>query len=231
MITDDIVGATNGSKDRRPRVFSEGGPDGVDSPGRQMARRLDELAGPSRVRLIFRRDRFGRGGDHIPFAEAGLPAIRVTEPLEVYDHQHQDVRVEKGVQYGDLIQYMDFPFVAEVAALNQLLLGELAAAPAPPKSAVLTGAVTPSAKIAVEAEDDPGRKGFEILQRETTDARWHVLRTVDRPGQVVLENTSTDNEYFAVRSVGRRRPPEPRGPLRGGATGSPPAAPPKPPGR
>ena len=202
MITNDIVGATNGSKDRRPRVFSEGGPDGVDSPGRQMARRLNELATPSRVRLIFRRDRFGRGGDHIPFVEGGMPAIRITEPLENYDHQHQNVRVEKGVQYGDLIQYMDFPFVAEVAALNQLLLGELAAAPAPPKSAVLTGAVTPSARIAVEAEEDAGRKGFEILRRETTDPRWHVLRAVDRPGEVVLEGTSTDNEYFAVRSVG-----------------------------
>jgi len=225
MITNDIVGATNGSKDRRPRVFSEGGPDGVDSPGRQMARRLDELAAPSRVRLIFRRDRFGRGGDHIPFVEAGLPAIRITEPLENYDHQHQDVRAEKGVQYGDLIQSMDFPFVAEVAALNQLLLGELAAAPAPPKGAVLTGAVTPAARIAVEAEDDAGRKGFEILRRETTDPRWHVLRAVDRPGEVVLEGTSTDNEYFAVRSVGvngRRGIAVPCVP--------PAAAPPKPPG-
>ena len=232
MITNDIVGATNGSKDRRPRVFSEGGPDGVDSPGRQMARRLDELATPKRVRLIFRRDRFGRGGDHIPFVEAGLPAIRITEPLENYDHQHQDVRAEKGLQYGDLIQFMDFPFVAEVAALNQLLLGELAAAPAPPKAAVLTGAVTPSARIAVQAEDDAGRKGFEILRRETTDPRWHVLRAVDRPGEVVLEGTSTDNEYFAVRSVGvngRRGiavpcvPPPPAQP--------PATAPPKPPGR
>jgi len=231
MVTNDIVGATNGSKDRRPRVFSEGGPDGVDSPGRQMARRLDELATPGRVRLIFRRDRFGRGGDHLPFVEAGMPAIRITEPLESYDHQHQNVRVEKGVQYGDLIQYMDFPFVTEVAALNQLLLGELAAAPAPPKSAVLTGAVTPAARIAVEAEDDAGRKGFEILWRETTDPRWHVLRAVDRPGEVVLEATSTDNEYFAVRSVGvngRRGiavpcvPPPAQPPAA--------AAPPKPPG-
>lgn len=203
MITNDIVGATNGSRDRRPRVFSEGGPDGVDSPGRQMARRFDELAGPDRVRLVFRRDRFGRGGDHIPFTEAGLAAIRVTEPLENYDHQHQDIRTEKGVQYGDLVQFMDFPFTAEVAALDQLLLGELAAAPAPPKAAVLTGAVTPSVKITIEADDDPERKGFEILERETTDPRWHVLRAVDRPGPAVLENTSTDNEYFAVRSVGR----------------------------
>ncbi|HEY0512329.1 MAG TPA: M20/M25/M40 family metallo-hydrolase [Thermoanaerobaculia bacterium] len=240
MITDDIVGATNGSQDRRPRVFSEGGPDGVESPGRQMARRLDELAGPGRVRLVFRHDRFGRGGDHLPFAEAGLPAIRITEPLENYDHQHQDVRVEKGVQYGDLIRYMDFPFVAAVASLNQLLLGELAAAPAPPSAAVLSGAVTPAARIDVQAPDDPQRKGFEILRRETTDPRWHVLRTVDRPGQVALENTSTDNEYFAVRSVGRDGHrsfavpcvPEPRPPV-GSVPPTPPQKKPpqKPPGR
>ncbi|HEY7213696.1 MAG TPA: M20/M25/M40 family metallo-hydrolase [Thermoanaerobaculia bacterium] len=230
MITNDIVGATNGSKDRRPRIFSEGGPDGVESPGREMARRLEELAGRDRVRLIFRRDRFGRGGDHLPFVEAGLPAVRFTEPLEDYNHQHQTVRVEDGVRYGDLVEFMDFPFVAEVASLDQLLMAELAAAPAPPKSAVLSGAVTPSAKIAIEAADDAQRQGFEILRRETTETRWSVLRTVAQPGTVTLANTSTDNEFFAVRSVGRngRRSfavpcvPEPR--PSAGAT-------PKPPGR
>ncbi len=98
---------------------------------------------------------------------------------------------------------MDFPFLAEVAALNQAILGELAAAPAPPKAAVLGGAVTAAARITVEAGPDPDRKGFEILQRETTETRWKVLRTVEQAGQTVLENTSTDNEFFAVRSVGR----------------------------
>ena len=203
MMTDDIVGATNGSPDRRPRLFSEGGPDGVDSPGRQMARLAEELVGRERVRLIFRRDRFGRGGDHMPFAEAGLPAVRFTEPLEDYHHQHQTPRTENGIQYGDLPQFLDFPFIVDVAAVNQRLLAELAAAPAPPKSVVLTGAVTPSAKIAIEAGDDAERKGFEILHRETTDARWSVLRTVAAPGEVVLRGTSTDNEYFAVRSLGK----------------------------
>jgi hypothetical protein len=107
MITDDIVGATNGSADRRPRIFSEGGPDGVESPGREMARLAEEILGRDRVRLIFRRDRFGRGGDHMPFAEAGLPAVRFTEPLEDYHHQHQTPRVENGIQYGDLPQFLD----------------------------------------------------------------------------------------------------------------------------
>jgi hypothetical protein len=203
MITDDIVGATNGSKDRRPRLFSEGGPDGIESPGREMARLAEQLVGRDHVRLIFRRDRFGRGGDHIPFAEAGLPAVRVTEPLEDYHHQHQTPRVEAGVQYGDLIQFLDFPFIADVAALDQRLLAELAAAPAPPKAVVLGGAVTPSAKITIEAADDPERKGFEILHRETTETRWSVLRTVEAPGTVTLEGTSTDNEFFAARSLGK----------------------------
>ena len=202
MMTDDIVGATNGSQDRRPRLFSEGGPDGVESPGREMGRLAEELAGRDHVRLIFRRDRFGRGGDHMPFAEAGLPAVRFTEPLEDYHHQHQTPRVENGIQYGDLLQFLDFPFIAETAAVNQRLLAELAAAPAPPKSVVLSGAVTPSAKITITAGADTGRKGFEILHRETTEARWSLLRTVAAPGEVVLEGTSTDNEFFAVRSVG-----------------------------
>jgi len=203
MITDDIVGATNGSKDRRPRLFSDGGPDGIESPGREMARLAEELVGRKRVRLIFRRDRFGRGGDHLPFVEAGLPAVRFTEPLEDYHHQHQTPRMESGVQHGDLLQYLDFPFIAEVADVNRRLLAELAAAPAPPKAAVLSGAVTPSARIDVQAGEDGARKEFEILHRETTDTRWSVLRTVVAPGQVVLEGMSTDNEFFAVRSVGK----------------------------
>ena len=206
MITDDIVGATNGSADRRPRIFSDGGPDGVESPGREMARLAEEIVGRDRVRLIFRRDRFSRGGDHLPFAEAGLPAIRFSEPLEDYRHQHQTPRVEAGVQYGDLPRYLDYPFIAEVAAINRALLAELASAPGAPGSVLLTGAVTPSAHLAISGGDfdrDPERQGFEILHRETTDTRWSPLRLVAAPGEAVLEGMSTDNEFFAVRSVGK----------------------------
>ncbi len=231
MITDDIVGATNGSADRRPRMFSEGGPDGVESPGREMARLAEELAGRDRVRLIFRRDRFGRGGDHLPFVQAGLPAVRVTEPLEDYHHQHQTPRVENGIQYGDLPQFLDYAFIASVVELDRRLLADLAAAPAPPAAVVLTGAVTPSAHLAITAPDDPARRGFQLLHRETTDTRWSVLREVAAPGDVVLAGTSTDNEFFAVRSVGTNGAlslavpavPAPRPPL-----GAAPAAPPKP---
>jgi len=231
MITCDIVGATNGSPDRRVRVFSEGGPDGIDSPGRQMARLVEEVNGRDKVRLVFRLDRFGRGGDHRPFVEAGLPAVRFTEPLEDYRHEHQTPRVENGVEYGDLVKFMDFDFVAETAVVVEKTLAEMANAPAPPTRVTLGGAVTDSAKIFLESNKDPERAGYEILWRETTDARWSVLRSVDTQGipvapaanvpqaasgappspspsfeenlSWVLSSISTDNHYFAARSVGK----------------------------
>jgi len=155
------------------------------------------------VRLIFRRDRFGRGGDHLPFVEAGLPAVRVTEPLEDYHHQHQTPRVENGIQYGDLPQFLDYAFIADVAALDGRLLTDLAAAPAPPSAVVLSGAVTPTAHLAIAAAEDAERGGFQILHRETTETRWSLLREVAAAGDVALADTSTDNEFFAVRSVGK----------------------------
>ena len=211
MITCDIVGATNGSLDRRVRLFSEGGPDGIDSPGRQMARLVEEVNGEDKVRLVFRLDRFGRGGDHRPFVEAGLPAVRFTEPLEDYRHEHQTPRVENGIEYGDLVKFMDFDFVAKTAAVVQKTLAEMANAPAPPRKATLGGAVTPSAVVFLESEWDAERAGFEILWRETTEARWSVLRTIDTGNRTspsstfeeTLSSISTDNHYFAARSVGK----------------------------
>ena len=245
MITCDIVGATNGavldgsrgparSTDRRVRVFSEGGPDGVDSPGRQMARLVEEAAGRDKVRLVFRLDRFGRGGDHRPFVEAGLPAVRFTEPLEDYRHEHQTPRTENGVEFGDLPKFMDFDQVAATADVVSATLAEMANAPSPPRRVLLGGAVTPDAKISIEGERDAERAGYEILLRETTEARWTVLKTVapaaapppapapppaapspasgaapssPLPLEESLSSTllgiSTDNEYFAVRSVGK----------------------------
>ena len=206
MITCDIVGATNGSPDRRVRVFSEGGPDGIDSPGRQMARLVEEGNGKDKVRLVFRLDRFGRGGDHRPFVEAGLPAVRFTEPLEDYRHEHQTPRTENGIEYGDLVKHMDFDFVAETAVAVQKTLSEMANAPAPPARVTLGGAVTDSAKILLEGHKDPERANYEILWRETTEARWNVLRNADafeENSSSVLSQVSTDNHYFAARSVGK----------------------------
>ncbi len=200
VLNNDIVGATNGSKDLRPRVFCE---DDAATPARQLGLWLDAELGRDAVRVIFHKDRFGRGGDHLPFVEAGLPAVRFTEPLEDYRHQHQNVRIEDGVEYGDLTKFMDYAFLARVAGLNAEAALKLANAPAPPLTAIAEGAVKPDTTITFTAGDDGERKGFEILARDTTEARWSVLKTVEAAGTVTLAGARIDDGVFAVRSVSK----------------------------
>src|SRR5438270_7617513 len=205
MLDDDIVGADPAAgAPHRVRLFSGNGEiDDADSPSRELARAIEEIDGRAAIRMIFRVDRYGRGGDHYPFYKAGLPAVRFTEPLEDYDHQHQTPRKENGIEYGDFEKYLNFTFMGDVARDNAEALRQLALAPAPPANARLTGAVTPDAKVSWSAEDDADRAGFEILWRETTDPRWHVYEFVAEPGEAVLKGVSTDNHFFAVRSVGK----------------------------
>lgn len=200
VLNNDIVGATNGSKDVRPRVFCE---ESETTPARELGLWLDEFLGSRAVRLVFRKDRFGRGGDHLPFLEAGLPAVRFTEPREDYRHQHQTPRVEEGVEYGDLPKFMDFEFLARVARWNADAILRLANAPAPPSSSIVEGAVKPDTTVTFEAGADAERAGFEILSRDTTEARWKVIRKVEAAGSHVLEGVRIDDASFAVRSVGR----------------------------
>jgi hypothetical protein len=200
VLNNDIVGATNGSKDLRPRVFAG---DEAESPGRMLALWLDEYLGVKSVRLVFRKDRLGRGGDHLPFLEAGLPAVRFTEPREDYRHQHQTPRIEDGVEYGDLQKFMDFDFLAKVAQSNADAAIRLANAPAPPASAFSEGAVKPDTTVTFEAGEDAERSGFEILTRDTTEARFSVVQTVPAAGSHVLSGARIDDADFAVRSVGR----------------------------
>ena len=205
MLDDDIVGADPApGGPHRVRLFSGNGEiDDCDSPSRELARAIEEIDGSSAIRMIFRVDRYGRGGDHYYFYKAGLPAVRFTEPLENYTHQHQTPRVEYGVEYGDLEKYLDFHFMGDVARDNAEALRQLAMAPAPPREVRLKGAVTPDAKISWSAEDDPGRAGFEILWRETTEARWQIYDLVPGVGETTLKGVSTDNHFFAVRAVGK----------------------------
>jgi hypothetical protein len=205
MLDDDIVGAdpTAGAP-HRVRLFSGNGEiDDADSPSRELARAIEEVDGRAVVRMIFRVDRYGRGGDHYPFYKAGLPAVRFTEPLEDYNHQHQTPRTENGVEYGDFEKYLNFTFMGDVARDNAEALRQLALAPAPPSKARLTGAVTPDAKVSWSAEDDAERAGFEILWRETSEPRWQVYDFAASPGETVLKGISTDNHFFAVRAVGK----------------------------
>ncbi len=205
MLDDDIVGADPApGAPHRVRLFSGNGEiDDADSSSRELARTIEDADGRDTVRLVFRLDRFGRGGDHYPFYKAGYPAVRFTEPLENYDHQHQTPRREKGVTYGDYVKYLDFRFMGNVARDNAEALRQLALAPAPPTEAVLKGAVTPDAKVSWQAAEDEQRAGFEILWRETTEARWSVLAFEPDAGETVLKGISTDNHFFAVRAVGR----------------------------
>jgi hypothetical protein len=227
MLDNDIVGDDpSPGAPHRVRLFSGNGEiDDCDSPGRELARAIEEIDGRQNIRMIFRVDRYGRGGDHYPFYKAGLPAVRFTEPLEDYHHQHQTPRTENGVEYGDFAKYLNPTFLGNVARDNAEALRQLAMAPAAPTNARLTGAVTPDAKVSWSADDDPERVGFEILWRETTEARWQVYDFATSAGETVLHGVSTDNHFFAVRSVGkngarsiavptemeRRPPPTPTG--------------------
>jgi hypothetical protein len=205
MLDDDIVGADFAAGGpHRVRLFSGNGEmDDADSPARELARTIEEIDGRSTIRMVFRQDRYGRGGDHYPFYKAGFAAVRFTEPLENYDHEHQTLRTENGVEFGDLEKHLNFTFMGNVALANAEALRQLAMAPAPPTKSRLGGAVTPDAKVAWEAAEDAQRAGFEILWRETTDARWQIYQFVESAGETVLRGVSTDNHFFAVRAVGK----------------------------
>lgn len=228
MFTNDIVGNTlggNGVRDRATvRVFSEGVPSseteaeagvrrGVggenDSASRQLARFVKEtgeryVAG-MRVMMVYRRDRYLRGGDHIPFLERGYAAVRFTEPNEEYKHQHQNVRVENGVQYGDLPEFVDFGYVAQVARVNAANLAALALAPARPKNVgILTTRLTNDTDLKWDANAEPDLAGYEIVWRDTTSPVWTNSLTVGRATSYTMKGMSKDNYFFGVRAVDKQ---------------------------
>lgn len=204
----DIVGADPvPGGPHRIRLFSGGGPDGVDSPSRELARATEEIDGRDNIRLIFRVDRLGRGGDHMPFVAAGLPATRFTEPQENYDHQHQTPRTENGIVYGDLEKFLNFDFLRNAAWDNAEALRELALAPAPPSEVTITHVPRTAmgyAWIRWSAPQDAERTGFEILWRETTAPQWSVYEFVPSgTTETTLDGVSPDNHFFAIRCVGK----------------------------
>lgn len=225
MFTNDIVGNTlggNGVRDRKTvRVFSEGVPSnekpeeanvrrGVggenDSASRQLARFIREVSDAyvpaMRVTMVYRRDRYLRGGDHIPFLERGYAAVRFTEPNENYTHQHQNVRVENGVQYGDLPEFVDFAYVANVARINAAALAMLALAPARPKAVnILTARLTNDTDLKWEANNESDLAGYEVVWRETTSPVWTNSHAVGNSTTHTIKGLSKDNYFFGVRAV------------------------------
>jgi acetylornithine deacetylase/succinyl-diaminopimelate desuccinylase-like protein len=216
MITMDIVGGATGSDGvREPwrlRVFSEGVPSegkvvgsDSDSSSRQLARYLEratEDAVPGfDVTLIFRQDRYLRGGDHRPFNALGWPAVRLTEPHENWDHQHQDVRVEDGRSYGDLPDLVDFAYVSRVAAAVAVTSGELALAPPSPRDVRLdVSKLSPHSRLTWSPGGGQPPAGYAILLRRTHEPSWTERRVVGGATDVTLENVSKDDWLFAVES-------------------------------
>ncbi|MGW4607132.1 M20/M25/M40 family metallo-hydrolase [Streptomyces sp. NPDC004532] len=227
MFTNDIVGsstADDGTRDPYTvRLFAEGVPSSEtpeqaairrsvggenDSATRQLSRFVRDVADNDvtgmHVRVVYRRDRYLRGGDHIPFLERSYPAARFTEPAEDFAHQHQDVRVdETGKQFGDLPEFCDFRYIARVARVNAATLWSLAQAPGAPRGAkIITSALTNSTDLVWTRGNEPDLAGYEIVWRETTAPEWtHVIPVGDVTRQGV--DLSKDNVFFGVRAVNK----------------------------
>jgi hypothetical protein len=233
MFTNDIVGNTlggNGVRDRgQVRVFSEGVPSNEtvaeattrrsvggenDSASRQLARFIKEtqetFLPQFKVMLVYRRDRYGRGGDHIPFLERGFPAVRFTEVNEEFRHQHQNVRVENGVQFGDLPEFVDFAYIANVARVNAASLAALALAPSRPKGVMIfSQRLSNDTELKWDANTEPDLAGYEIVWRDTTAAVWTNSKAVGNVTGFTMKGMSKDNYFFGVRAIdkdGNRSP-------------------------
>ncbi len=222
QLNNDIIGNTHGLDGRientSVRVFSEGtratetpaeaktraatGGE-MDAPSRNLARFIAGIAGDYtpgfHVRMILRTDRFGRGGDQLPLQAAGYPAVRLTEADENYTRQHQDIRVENGVRYGDVIEGVDFPYLAKVARLNILTLAALADAPPPPNDVKIKGAVT--ADTTLTWSPSPGAASYRVWWRETTAPFWTQSRDAGSATTLTLKTINIDDYFYGVSAV------------------------------
>jgi hypothetical protein len=225
MLNNDIVGNTHGIetdlKDNRSiRVFSEGIPVVAkgkqlndimalggenDSPSRQLARYIKEVSEryveQLDVKLIYRRDRYLRGGDHFPFQDQGFTAVRITETNEDFTRQHQNIRTENGVDYGDLPDFVDYNYVQKGARMNLSVLANLALAPAQPQNVILVNATVTNRSTLKWEAPAAGKKpaGYYVLMRETTSPYWE--KKIYVIANTLTLDYSKDNYFFAVQSV------------------------------
>lgn len=221
-LNNDIVGNSEGQSGvrdtTRVRVFSEGtktvetaaqaerrryNGGELDSSSRNLARFIDGMAdrylANFDVEMIYRTDRFGRGGDQVEMLRAGFPAVRISEGAENYDRQHQDLRTENGVEYGDTIEGIDFGYLGQVARLNIVSMAALANAPASPLGVTIEGAVKPDTTIKWRAVT--GAAGYRVWWRPTTAAQWTYSRWAGSATELVLRNIVIDDYFFGVSAV------------------------------
>jgi Zn-dependent M28 family amino/carboxypeptidase len=223
----DIVGSSlggNGIRDPHTiRLFSEGVPTSAtpdqisslqtiggenDSAARQLARYVKETGENSatrmRVKLVWRRDRFLRGGDQISFLQRGFPAVRFTEPNENFNHQHQDVRVENGVQYGDLPQFVDFPYLARVARVVGSSLAALARSPrAPTHARIISANLSYDTELRWDPDPEPDVVGYEVVWRDSTEPLWTHARLVGNVTDYTIVGLNKDDNQVGVRAIDR----------------------------
>jgi hypothetical protein len=187
------------------RILSTGGE--LDTPSRQLARYVvrsaDRYVPTLQMQMIYRLDRFGRGSDHTPFFLRGFPAVRISETHEDYDRQHQDVRVENGIEYGDVADAVDFPYATRITALNAAAAAELAWAPASPRNATIRGAVQPHTTLRWDAVPSESLAGYRVYWRSPTSPTWDHSRWVGNVTEHTLENLVIDNYFFGVAAVSR----------------------------
>jgi len=226
VLNNDIVGSSRsegGGIDRGTvRLFAQGVPpvpspsdslvelikDGGenDTPPRELARAVRDIAAayvPSmRVEIIYRADRYLRGGDQLPFLENGYPAVRFTEPAEDFRHQHQNVREEGGVQYGDTPERLDFAYAADVARVNAAALAVLARAPGPPRGVQVEAArLENDTTLRWDPSPEPGLAGYRIVWRETTSPYWeHSMDVAKDATRATVRGVSKDNAVFGVET-------------------------------
>lgn len=222
-LNNDIVGNSEGQSGvrdtTRVRVFSEGtktvetaaqaerrryNGGEVDSSSRNLARFVDGLAerylANFDVEMIYRTDRYGRGGDQVEMLRAGFPAVRISEGAENYDRQHQDLRTENGVHYGDTIEGVDFDYLGQVARLNVVSMAALASAPMAPAGVTIEGAVKPDTTVKWQAV--PSAAGYRVWWRSTTDPQWRFSRNAGADDtQMVLPGIVIDDYFFGVSAI------------------------------
>lgn len=201
-IFSEPVPATETDKQRQMRRFYGGEVDGIS---RQLARYIHKnvktYMPEMNPMMIYRLDRFGRGGHHRPFNDAGFAGIRIMEAHENYTQQHQDIRTENGIQYGDVLEHVNFGYAKKLTAVNAINLASLAWAPPAPKEVKIGGIVEPAAKFEWSKVD--GALGYKIYWRDTTSPTWDHSRYVGNVTEFLLEGIVIDNFFFGISSVGK----------------------------
>ncbi|WP_281987464.1 M28 family peptidase [Aquimarina aggregata] len=203
-IFSEPVPPTETEQQRRARRFYGGEVDGIS---RQLARYIHKTVKTympeMNPKMIYRLDRFGRGGHHRPFNDAGFAGIRIMEAHENYTQQHQDIREENGIKYGDVVEHVNFEYTAKLTAVNAINLASIASAPPAPQELEIGGIVEAAAKFKWKKATGTNVKGYKIYWRDTTSPTWDHSRFVGEIDNFVLDGIVVDNFFFGIATVGK----------------------------